>query len=61
MRDQFPRGRLNDEDEGELSMGIAVRDRTVIINFFKPIAWMGLDKATALALAANIKKHAESI
>jgi hypothetical protein len=58
---EFPRGKLNDEDEGELQIGVAVRDRTVIVNFFKPIAWFGMDRATALALAENIRRKAESI
>lgn len=59
--DKFPRGKLNADDEGALTVGVAVKDRTVIINFFKPCAWLGLDRATALALADTIRKHAESI
>ncbi len=59
--DNFPRGKLNDEDEGALAIGVAVRDRTVIINFFKPIVWIGMDRATALAFAENIRRNAEKI
>lgn len=59
--DQFPRGKLNDDDEGALAFAIGVRDKTVIIDFGKPVAWVGLDKASALRLADMIQRHAESI
>lgn len=58
---EFPRGKFNADDEGALMMGVAVKDRTVIVNFGKPVAWLGLDKQTALALADIIRKYAESI
>ena len=29
MTDQFPRGKLNDADEGQLEMRIGVRDKTI--------------------------------
>jgi hypothetical protein len=57
----FPRGKLSQHDEGALNMGIAVHDRTVIINFGTPVKSMGLDKATALQLADLIRKKAEEI
>jgi hypothetical protein len=61
MSDQFPRGKLNDSDEGELQMKIGVRDRTVILDFGKPVVWLGLDYHTAMNLAANIMKRAQEI
>jgi hypothetical protein len=61
MADQFPRGKLNADDEGELNVRIGVRDKTLVIDFGKPTVWIGLDKHTALALAATIKKRAEEI
>jgi hypothetical protein len=57
----FPRGKLNADDEGGLLMGIAVKDKTVVINFGKPVAWLGLDKMTAIKLGNAIIKHARSI
>jgi hypothetical protein len=61
MTDQFPRGKLNADDEGALNIGITVRDRTMIIDFGKPCDWIGLDKQTALALADTIRKRAEEL
>lgn len=61
MADQFPRGKLNADDEGALQIGIATLDKTLIINFGKPVEWIGLDKITAVALAETIKKRAEEL
>jgi hypothetical protein len=61
VTEQFPRGKLCQDDEGQLDVAIGVRDKTVIINFGKPIAWIGLDYHTAVALAENILKHAKEI
>lgn len=57
----FPRGKLNADDEGGLTLGIAVKDKTVIVNFGKPVAWLGLDKQTALALGASLIAKAQEI
>lgn len=58
-----PLGKLNADDEGGLRMGIAadVRNGVVRVDFGKPVAWLGLDRATALALADNLRKHAETL
>jgi hypothetical protein len=61
MIDQFPRGKLNADDEGQLQMKIGVRDKTVILDFGKPVVWLGLDYHTAMNLAANIMKRATEI
>jgi hypothetical protein len=61
MVDQFPRGKLNADDEGALPIRIGTQDKTIIIHFGKPCEWIGLDKHTALALAAKIKERAEEI
>jgi len=57
----FPRGKLNASNEGGLQLAVGTKDRTVIIDFGKPIVWLGLDKASALQFAALVRKHAESL
>lgn len=57
----FPRGKLNGDDEGGLRVAIAVKDRTVMIAFGKEIAWLGMSKPEALAFAETIRKRAEEI
>lgn len=61
MNDEFPRGKLNADDEGQLAIRIGVKDRTVVIDFGKQVVWFGMDYFTAKALAENILKHAEAI
>jgi hypothetical protein len=61
MTDQFPRGKLNADDEGQLAIAIATKDKTLIIDFGKPVTWLGLDYHTAMALAGNIMMRAQEI
>lgn len=57
----FPQGKLNGDDQGGLRMAIGVKDGVIVVDFGKPVAWLGLDKATALALSDNLRKHASSL
>ena len=57
----FPRGKMNGADEGELRLAIFQKDGTVVIDFGKPIAWIGLDAATARNMAALLIKHSSSL
>ena len=57
----YPRGKLNPQDEGALTYGVAVRQNTVIINFFKPILWLGLSAHDARTLAAKLIELADRI
>jgi hypothetical protein len=61
MIDRFPRGKLNADDEGQLAVAITTKDKTVIIDFGKPVVWFGLDYHTAMALADNIRLRAQEI
>lgn len=58
---EFPRGKFNQADEGGLRFAIGVMERTVIVDFGTPVAWMGLDADTAEAFARSlIEKAAEA-
>jgi hypothetical protein len=59
--DQFPRGKLNDSDEGQLDLAVGIRDRTVIIDFGKQVVWLGLDYFTAVEFAKTILRRAGEI
>ncbi len=52
---QFPKGKLNEDDQGELTIGVATdkEKKTVIINFGKRVAWIGLP-AEGLKIFINI-------
>lgn len=57
---QYPRGQLTHADEGEIQFAIGSDPRTgkVIIDFGKPVAWLGMDAADAERLAAKLLEHA---
>lgn len=59
---EFPHGKLNDSDEGALTMAIShaefPADHTVMIQFGTKVSWIGLPQETAIEFALNILKHA---
>ena len=38
---EFPRGKLNPDDEGEIRLAITHRRNDIIIDFGKPVHWIG--------------------
>ena len=57
----FPRGKLNQDDEGQLQVRIGIRDATVIMDFGKPTHWLGMAPENARELAALLVKRADEI
>lgn len=57
---KFPDGKINKYDEGELRIGIAIKDSNVIIEFGKPVKWIGLPGDEAIALGKLLIKKGES-
>lgn len=56
---RFPEGKLTQNDEGEIAIAIAHTDKKVVIDFGKPIAWIGFSPQQARDIAAALTKHAE--
>jgi hypothetical protein len=57
---QFPQGKIDDSDEGELRLGV-VYDRLngiVRVQFGKPVAWLGLPPSQATEFAMLLLKNA---
>lgn len=54
-------GKLNQDDEGQLQIRIGVKDKTLIVDFGKPVTWMGLDYDNAVQVAMNILRRAKEI
>lgn len=59
--EQYPRGKLNADDEGQLQLAVGVQDKTLIIDFGKQVVWLGLDYFTAVEFAKTILRRAEEI
>lgn len=53
---KFPRGKLDDSDEGELILGVAADHEAglVRLNFGTPVAWMAMPPDVAVAFANSI-------
>lgn len=54
----YPRGKLNKDDEGGVRIAIGILDNTVIIDFGTHVTWLGMDYIQALQLADSIKEKA---
>lgn len=56
---RYPRGKLNDTDEGASTTEVFLDQNTVIVNFNKELTWIGLDRKQALEFARILIKLAE--
>ncbi len=55
---RYPRGKLTKDDEGELAIAIGHKDSAVVIDFGKPVVWIGFPPDQADQLADKIKQCA---
>lgn len=56
---QFPDGKLDNSDEGELAFAVGRdSDGNVRIDFGTPVAWMAMPPYIAINLARTMLKHA---
>lgn len=60
---QWPNGRINSDDDGELAFAIGPGDKaeTIVVNFGKPVEWVGMPPDQAIQLAQLLIKHARAI
>ena len=60
---EYPAGRMGADDDGALSYAIASDDRyqTIVIRFGKPVEWIGLGLADAVALRDNLNERIVSM
>lgn len=55
---EYPAGRLNGNDSGALAMGVGIESGKVVLQFPKPIAWIGMTPDEAIGLAEILMKNA---
>lgn len=53
----YPRGKLNARDEGELRIAMTVKDNTLVIDFGKPVAWIGFSLHEVTQLRELFEKY----
>lgn len=61
MSDQFPEGKLNEEDEGATQIALGIDSGNVILMFTKAITWIGGEPDWADQLADAIKAKAQEV
>lgn len=59
----YPKGKLSGDDDGSTPVAIAAdkRNERVIINFFKPVEWIGLDKDSGFELLKSLAEKLTEI
>ena len=57
----YPDGKLNGDDKGEIGIAITEHEGNVLILFGTPISWLALPPEQAEALAREIIKKAREI
>lgn len=57
----FPKGKMNEEDEGGLTIAIGIEDGNVVIRFGKKVAWLGLGREETKSLAESLLKYAQCL
>lgn len=58
---EYPQGRLNSNDAGAISLAIRHEGGRVIMDFPKPVAWIGFTGDQAMEIAAGLVKHAREV
>lgn len=56
---QFPEGKLNDDDEGEIRIAIGSTEGKVVMDFGKPVAWIGFTPEQARDVSELLLKQIE--
>lgn len=58
---EYPDGKLNNNDQGELRIATYAKDGRVIIDFGKDLSWVGFDKETLKAFIDGLQKQYEKL
>lgn len=58
---EFPDGKLTDDDEGEIRIGITEKDNVIVLDFCKPISWIGFTKEQAIQIAQTLIDKANAV
>jgi hypothetical protein len=58
---EYPDGRLNQDDEGQIPMEVGHHSGKVVVRFPKPITWIGLTGDGAMEMAQCLIEHARAV
>ena len=60
-RPKYPRGKLNANDEGALRFMARVVGNTLIVDFGKPVAWLGLGLHEVTRMREMFEKYEKEL
>ena len=58
---RYPEGKLTEQDDGEIQMGVTVRDGKIIIAFGDPVSWIAFGPKEARELAGHLVERARML
>lgn len=58
---RFPQGRLTPQDEGELMFAVGHKNGKVVVDFGKPVSWIGFEPEQAIQLAEILRTSALNV
>lgn len=58
---QFPNGQLNKDDEGGINIAVGRRGNVIILEFGKPIAWLGMSPEDAKRIGESLLTSAKLV
>lgn len=58
---RYPKGKLTEDDDGEMLMGMMILKNRIVIHFGNPTLWIGLDKNQATEMAEKLKAMAKEL
>lgn len=51
---KYPDGKLNDDDQGEIKIGVTVKDNKVVLAFGKHVEWIGFTREQAIQIGQTL-------
>lgn len=51
---EYPKGKMNEGDEGALQVAVGIEDGKIVIHFGTPVNWLGLDREEAVQLTSML-------
>lgn len=58
---QYPDGKMSEDDEGAISVALGIKDGKVMIIYPKPVAWIAYPPEEAIAFGAAIIAKAQEV
>lgn len=53
--------KVRDDDEGELDIVLSIEGDVIMVDFTKPVTWLGLNKGTAMGLVELLGQYIERL